>query len=206
MTSEIPAYAQRAYALLYSKYGWQKPFTQSVIDWITSGSMQKKIFSVLLRAGWISKKSRDMYLCKRPEKVMEELLEFKVPEIIKKATRPYAFTGLSAIEIWSDYVYVQRGRERSPYFIKILARNLPYWKKYWNHYSIPHYLHQGSTIGEFMILIPVKKMKSVERGGFFVEPLSDTIKSAKKNEMFAYAYQYLVKKYGLPAKTRKRNI
>ena len=37
------------------------------------------------------------------EKAIKGLLEFKIPELIKKAKNPYAFTNLSAIEIWSDY-------------------------------------------------------------------------------------------------------
>ncbi|MBI4141306.1 hypothetical protein HY484_00095, partial [Candidatus Woesearchaeota archaeon] len=129
---EVPYYGLRAYALLYSRYGSRETFRQSVLDWIVSESMRKKIFSTLLWAGWIRKVSRTAYKCISPEEVFKHLLDFKVPEIIKESTRPYAFSGLSAIEIWSDYVYVQRGRERSPYFIKVLKRDLRYWKNFFN--------------------------------------------------------------------------
>ena len=109
MIYEIPQYCLRAYALFFSKHGSREPFKQSELDWIVGQSMKKKVFSVLLKAGWIRKESRDYYMCLEPEKVVRGLLEFKVPEIIKEAKKPYAFTNLSAVEIWSDYSYVQRG-------------------------------------------------------------------------------------------------
>src|SRR3989338_2284260 len=152
MITEIPQYCLRAYSLFYSKHGSREPFVQNELDWIVSQSMKKKIFSLLLRSGWIKKVSRNSYKCVQPDNVIKGLLEFKVHEIIRKAKKPYAFTNLSSIEIWSDYVYVQRGIERSPYFIKVLKKNLKYWKDFFNNYNIPNYINEGSTIGEYVIL------------------------------------------------------
>jgi hypothetical protein len=193
---EVPAYGLKAYALFYSRHGVREVFTQSELDWIVGESMRKKIFSVLLRSGWIKKVSRKEYRCSNPDTIFRQLLDFKVPEIIKQAKKSYAFTGLSAIEIWSDFVYVQRGRERSPYFIKMLKKDLQYWKGFFNRKNIPNYVSRGSTIGEFMVLIPVDKITAVGKEEVQVEPLKTTMKQAKKNEMFAYAYNYMKKKYG----------
>lgn len=195
MTLELPSYALRAYALFYSKYGSREPFSQSVLEWTTGTSMRKKIFSVLLRSGWIRKKDRNRYICVKPETAVKGLLDFKVPTIMEEAIKPYAFTGLSAIEIWSDFSYVQRGIERSPYFIKVLKKDLRYWKDFFNEHSVPNYVQEGSTIGEFVILIPVKRINSVDQEGLKVEPLKKTMKTAKGNEMYAYAYRYMRKKY-----------
>ena len=111
MTIEIPQYGLKAYALLYSKHGTQGEFRQSELDWIVSGSMKKKIFSLLLRSGWIKKNINGTYSCTSPSEAIKGLLEFRVPEIIKTAEKEYAFTKLSAVEIWSDFSYVQRGLE-----------------------------------------------------------------------------------------------
>lgn len=193
---EIPPFGLRAYALLFSKHGSRETFSQSELDWIVSQSMKKKIFSLLLRAGWIKKETRNTYKCIEPKKVVRGLLEFKVPEIIKHAGKPYAFTNLSAVEIWSDYVYVQRGIEKSPYFLRVLKKDLKYWKDFFNKHNIPNYVNEGSTIGEFVILIPVDKIKALEKDGLQTEPLKDTMKLARKNEMYAYPYNYMRKKYG----------
>ena len=196
---EIPQYCLRAYALFYTKHGSRETFKQSELDWIVSQSMKKKIFSVLLRSGWIKKITRNDYKCTEPEKAIRGLLEFRIPNVIKQAKKPYSFTGLSAVEIWSDYVYVQRGMERSPYFIKVLKKDLKYWKVFFNKHNIPNYIDQGSTIGEFMVLIPVNKLTAFDKEGMKVDALKETIKIAKENEMYSYAYDYMRGKYGTAA-------
>ena len=195
MTTEIPQYGLKAYALFFTKHGSNEEFRQSELDWIVGQSMKKKIFSLLLKTGWIKKHSANTYICLKPEKIISSLLDFRISEIIKKAERDYEFTNLSAIEIWSDYSYVQRGLEKSPYFIKILKKDLNYWKKFFNKYNMPNYVNEGSTIGEYVILIPVDKLKFVEKGGFKVESLKKTIKLAKSNDIYLYAYNYLRSKY-----------
>ena len=196
MIIEIPQYCLRAYALFFSKHGSREPFRQPELDWIVSQSMKKKIFSILLKAGWIKKDSRSSYRCVEPENVIKGLVEFKVPEVIKEAKKPYAFANLSAVEIWSDYSYVQRGIEKSPYFIKVLKKDLRYWKEFFNKKNIPNYINEGSTIGEYVILMPVGRIDAVDKEGLKVEPLKKTLTIAKENEMFSYAYNYMRSKYG----------
>ena len=196
MIYEIPQYCLRAYALFYAKHGSIEQFKQSELDWIVSQSMKKKMFSILLKAGWIIKNSRYTYKCLEPKKITKGLLEFKVPEIIKEAKKPYAFTNLSAVEIWSDYSYIQRGLEKSPYFIKVLKKDLKYWKEFFNKKNIPNYIKEGSTIGEYIILIPVENINAIDKDGFKVELLRIALKIAKSNEMYSYAYNYMREKYG----------
>ncbi len=196
MYNEIPNYGLRAYALFFSKHGLQEEFAQSDLDWIVGQSMKKKIFSLLVNNGWIKKASSNSYKCVNPEVILKGLLEFKVSQIMKEARKPYAFTGLSAIEIWSDYSYIQRGREKSPYYIKVLKKDLGYWKSFFNKYRIPNYVKAGSTIGEFVILEPVDTLKSIEKDKVYVETLKETEKMAKENSFYAYPYNYMKKKYG----------
>jgi len=196
MINEIPQYGLKAYSLFYLRHSSRESFKQNELDFIISSSMKKKIFSLLLRNGWIKKESRNEYKCLNPEIIFQGLLEFKVPEIIKKAERQYAFTNLSAVEIWSDYCYVQRGIEKSPYFINILKKDLKYWKNFFNKNSISHYINEGSTIGEYIILIPINKLKYIKKDELNVIPLKETFKIAKNNEMYNYPYNYMIEKYG----------
>lgn len=193
--SEIPYYGLRAYALFFLKHGVHEEFSQNELDWIVGQSMKKKIFSLLLNSGWIIKKSKNTYSCLNPQEIFKRILDFKVPDIIIKAKKNYAFTNLSAIEIWSDYSYVQRGIESSPYFIKILKKDLQYWKNFFNKHKIPNYVKEGSTIGEYILLIPVNKIESTEKNNLQVEKLRETIKIAKGNKTYLYAYNYMKKKY-----------
>ena len=59
--SEIPGYGLRAYALFFSRHGSSESFSQNELDWIVGQSMRKKIFSLLLKSGWIRKVSRNSY-------------------------------------------------------------------------------------------------------------------------------------------------
>ena len=197
--SEVPSFALRAYALFFSRHSSTEPFTQSELNWIVSEPMRIKIFAVLLKAGWIRIASRSVYYCVEPQTIFRDMLRFRVPEVIKKAKKPYAFTGLSAIELWSDYSYVQRGIEKSPYFIKVLNKDLQYWKNFFNMNSIPNYVNKGTTIGEYIILMPVEKLDFEEKYGVKAEPLKKTMKQASQNEMCGYAYQYMKQKYGAAA-------
>lgn len=196
MIFEIPQYGLRAYSLFYSKHGSREPFKQSELDWIVSQSMKKKIFALLLNAGWIIKESRSEYKCVESDKVIQGLSNYKVLELIKNSKRDYAFTNLSAIEIWSDYSYIQRSMDKSPYFIKILRKDLRYWKDFFNKLNIPNYVNKGSNIGEFIILIPVDKINIISKDGLNVESLKETFKIAKNNNMYGYAYNYMREKYG----------
>ena len=206
MVMEIPQFCLRAYALFFLKHNVKEAFRQSELDWIVGQSMKKKIFSILLRSGWIKKENKGLYKCKSPNEVITGLFEFKLPSIIKTATKPYVFTGSSAIEVWSDYAYIQRGIEKSPYYIKILRKDLRYWKNFLNKNQIPNYLNEGTTIGEYVIFIPVRRIVSEEFNGMNVEPLKKTIKMEKDNELWRYAYNYMRKKYESTAIKRKRNI
>ncbi len=202
MTVEIPQYGLRAYALFFTRHGTTEAFGQQELDWIVGQSMRKKTFSLLLRAGWIVKRSRNSYACVSPQKAVTGLLDFRVPEVIKRAERPYAFTGLSAIEIWSDYSYVQRGFEKSPYFIKILGSDLRYWKRFFAKNEITFYIGEGSTIGEYVILEPVERLTPVKKGEYNVISLPDAERLAKANGIYAYAYDYMRQKYGSAATER----
>lgn len=196
MTIEIPQYGLKAYALLFSRHGMHEEFRQSELDWIVSSSMKKKIFSLLLRSGWIKKHLNRTYSCTNPSNAIKGLLDFRVPGIIKEAKKQYAFTQSSAIEIWSDFSYVQRGKEKSPYFIKILKKDLVYWKRFFNAHEIPNYIGTGATIGEYVILIPAGRLSFKEKNGFKVDSLKETIRYAKSMDIFAYALEYIRRKYG----------
>ncbi|MBI5148435.1 hypothetical protein HZA33_02030 [Candidatus Pacearchaeota archaeon] len=194
--SEIPPYGLRAYALFFSRHSTREEFSQNELNWIVGQSMKKKIFALLLNSGWIEKKTNNKYICINPAEVFRKMLDFKVPKIMEQVEREYAFTGLSAVEIWSDYSYIQRGIEKSPYFIKVLKKDLKYWKNFFNRHKIPNYVNSGSTIGEFIILIPVKRIEAFEKDNLKVETLNKTMQQAKANSFYTYAYNYMKEKYG----------
>ena len=77
-----------------------------------------------------------------------------------------------------------------------MKKDLRYWKSFFNKYRVPNYIKTGSTIGEFVILVPVEILNSTEKDEISVETLQETKKIAKTNSFYAYPYNYINKKYG----------
>ncbi|MDP7180346.1 MAG: hypothetical protein QF824_03690 [Candidatus Woesearchaeota archaeon] len=200
MTKEIPKYCLRAYGLLYTKYGTMEEFTQDKMNWIVSSSMKKKIFSVLLNSEWIKKKSRRSYVCIGPKTIFTSLFSFKVPDILKKAEKKYCYTQMSSVEIWTDFSYIQRSWEHSPYFIKIEESDIDYWKQFLSKQGIPFFIGQGSFIGEFIILEPKKGLKCSTYKGFLVDTLDTVVKFCQNKSLFEYSLAYLKQKFNLKIK------
>ncbi|MBI5036625.1 hypothetical protein HZC09_04750 [Candidatus Micrarchaeota archaeon] len=49
---------------------------------------------------------------------------------------------------------------------------------------------------EFIVLEPAKSLEFEEKDGLKVEPLRKAMACAKKNGLYAYAYDYMLEKYG----------
>jgi len=110
---------------------------------------------------------------------------------------------MSAAEIWTDFSYIQRSWEHSPYFIKIKDSDLDYWKQFLSKNGIPFFMKEGTFIGEFIILYPQRSLKCSVHNGFPVERLVDTIKFCQNNSLFEYPLAYLKKKFNLKIKINK---
>mgnify|MGYP001574045967 CR=1 FL=1 len=191
----LPAFGLRAYAWFYSKFGSKRGFSQSELDWIVSEPMKKKIFSALVRAGWLVKKSRFEYACIEPRAAVMGVLEPRIEDALRNAKLIYCLTGASAIEAWSDYSYVQRSVERSPFFLKVLKKDVGKWKKFFASKQIPFYEKKGGTVGEFIILQPVEKIEFAEKNALRIERLKETVRQASKNYLYEQPLEYIRKKY-----------
>ena len=198
-------YALKCYGLLYTKYRTEE-FDQGSLSWFLSEPMRKKIFHVLTKEGWLRRVGRGKYACVRPEEVFRRQFEFKVPEMMKAAERSWCYTRASAVEIWTEYSYVQRSWEYSPYFIKVMKRDIRYWRRFFKANGITVFVREaGSAIGEFVVLDPVEKLDCVTHEGSPVDRLEDAVKFCEGNSStFEYPLAYLARKHGLDVKVDKR--
>ena len=60
-------------------------------------------------------------------------------------------------------------------------------------------MNKGTTIGEYVILIPVTHVVFEEKDDVKVEPLKKAMKEAASNNLYAYVCAYMKKKYGVSA-------
>lgn len=203
MSETIPSYAQNAYAVLFNRFR-SRPFAPDYLSWFVSRSMTKKILYTLEKGNWIRRIERGKYVCVKPEEAIEGLVRFRVPKLLEDAEKKYCYSKSSSVEIWTDFSYVQRSFEHSPYFIRVLKEDLKFWVDYFRDHKIKVFIKEPKpALGEFVVLIPKRDFKFVTYHNKPVEPLNETKSFCEKNiQTFEYPLAYLVFKFNLKTKAR----
>ena len=184
------------YSLLYLKFA-DKQFDLNSIRWYFSRQMLKKLVFNLVESGWLKSPVRGVYACISPKDAVSDLFKPKVEIALSESGLSYCFTKASSAEVWSDETYIQRSWEYSPFFVKVLKKDLPKWKQFLDSKEIKFFTEAPSnTVGEFVVLVPVASMKIDFHNGKPVEPLQETISFCEANkDSFEYVLAYLSGKY-----------
>jgi hypothetical protein len=198
MSEPIPTYAQHAYAILYNRFGDQ-PFDSNYLGWFLSEGMIKKTLHVLERKGWIRRARKGIYVCVSPVEVFMEMVRFRVPELLEKMGRRYAYTRASAVEVWTDYSYIQRSWEHSPYFVKVLRKDVEHWVKCFREHKVAVFIEDAKpAMGEFVVLFPEEHFDHEVHNGKPVDGLDEVTRFCERNiETFEYPLAYLKSKFGV---------
>jgi len=203
MTESAPTYAQQAYAILYNRFGDQ-PFSSNYLAWFLSKGTVKKTLHVLEKKKWIQRVGRGSYVCVKPDEVFRGMVQFRVPRLLDEARKTYAYTGASAVEVWTDHSYVQRSWEHSPYFVKVLRRDLDWWTRYFREHKVNVFVKEAKpAIGEFVILFPEERLEFEVYNGKPVDKLGEVARFCERNiEAFEYPLAYLKTKFGIETRER----
>lgn len=203
MTEPVPTYAQQAYAVLYSRFA-DEPFDSHYLAWFLSKGMIKKTLHILEKRKWIRRVKKGHYACISPNEVFKDMARLRVPELLNEAGWTYALTGASAVEVWTDYSYIQRGWEHSPYFVKVLRRDLALWTKYFGEHKVNVFVKEAKpALGEFVVLFPEEKFKFEVYNGQPVDKLDEVARFCERNiEAFEYPLAYLEKKFSIKSDER----
>src|SRR5437899_12808841 len=122
---------------------------------IVSKSMVKKTLHTLEHAGWIRRVEKGSYVCKNADDIFKSVVEYRVPGLLSRAGMRYAYTGASAVEVWTDYSYIQRSWEHSPYFVRVLRSDLDRWVSYFRIHKLKVWTSSPeSAMGEFGMFKP----------------------------------------------------
>ena len=204
MVNEITKTEFQAYSYFWLKFR-DKQFEVSSLRWFYSRAMVKKILFKLSTAGWLQRVGRGSYKCVKPEQAVASIFESRAEKVLEKAGMPYCFFGASAVEVWSDYVYMQRSWEHSPFFVRVQKKELGNWKKYLKQEGIDFFIGEPeNALGEFVILEAVKELKCAKQSGRPVIPLKDAIKFAEENiYSFEYPLAYIGRKFKCRVKASK---
>lgn len=196
MVDPIPTYAQEGFAVLYNRFA-KDEFPANYLGWFISRSMSKKTLYVLEKAGWIRRMEKGRYVCIEPDSAFRSMVQFKVPDLLKEADRKYAYTEASAAEIWTDFTYIQRSWEHSPYYVKVSKNELNEWEKYFARHRVNTFVDKaGSSLGEFVILKPQSRLSPQMYSGLPVDSLEETTRYCEKHiDSFEYPLAYLKAKF-----------
>jgi hypothetical protein len=203
MSEPIPTFAQQAYAILYNRFGDQ-PFESKYLDWFLSKGMVKKTLHVLEKKRWVQRVRKGSYVCINPDEVFRNMVQFRVPRLLSESGRKYAYTGASAVEVWTDYSYMQRSWEHSPYFINVLKEDVKFWTEHFRNHKINVFIKEAQpAISEFVILFPQERLEYEVHNDMPVDKLNEVTRFCERNiETFEYPLAYLKSKFGV--KTREK--
>ena len=201
MTDAMPTYAQEAYAVLYNRFAGES-FPANYLGWFISPSMVKKTLHILEKAGWIRRIEKGKYVCVNPDEIFKSMVQFKVPGLLERVGRKYAYTEASAVEIWTDFSYIQRNWEHSPYYVKVLRDELKQWIEYFRKHRVNVFTGTAKpSLGEFVILKPAEKLSSEMHNGLPAESLEWTARYCEKHiDAFEYPLAYLKARFHVKTK------
>lgn len=198
MASPVPTYAQEAFTVLRSRFA-DGEFGPEYLSWFVSKNMVKKTLHVLEKAGWTRRVNKGRYVCVAPDSIFRSMVQFRVPDLLQKAGRPYAYADASAVEVWTDYRYIQRSWEHSPYFVRILRRDVRSWVEYFRANKVKVFVGAAeNALGEFVVLRPQERLQAEEHEGRPVEPLASVVRYCERYvDTFEYPLAYLKAKFGV---------
>lgn len=196
MSAPVPAFAQEAYAILGGRFG-EGEFGPGYLSWFVSKAMVKKTLHVLEKAGWIRRVGKGRYTCVSADSVFRSMLQFRVPGLLERARRPFVYAGASAVEIWTDFSYLQRSWEHSPYFVKVVRHDVDFWVSYFRANRVKVFVDSPEPAwGEFVVLEPQKALSHEQHAGLPVEPLDAVVRFCERHvEAFEYPLAYLMAKH-----------
>ena len=196
MSEAVPTYAQEAYAILRSRFGSDR-FPANYLSWFVSRGMVKKTLHTLEHAGWIRRVEKGSYVCRNADEIFRSMVEFRVPRLFSEAGMKYAYTEASAVEVWTDYSYIQRSWEHSPYFVKVLRSDLDGWISYFRKHKVKVFTSKPEmAIGEFVVLNPSGGFAVEMHNGQPVDPLASAVAYSETHiHTFEYPVAYLEAKF-----------
>lgn len=196
MTEPVPPFAQKAYAILRARFS-DDTFPSSYLARFISENMVKKTLHVLETAGWIRRVERGKYVCNPPDDVFESMIAFRVPELLEEADWPYVLAEASAVEVWTDYTYIQRSWEHSPYYVNVRNEEVEDWKNHFRDHRVTVFVDDAQpALGEFVVMRPKDELEGVEHEGVPVEPLETVVEYCEDHiDAFEYPLAYIRAKH-----------
>lgn len=198
MAEPVPPFAQRAYAILRARFA-DEALPAGYLGRFISEAMVKKTLHTLETAGWIRRVERGRYVCVAPDEVVRSMVAYRVPDVLEAAGMPYAYVEASAAEVWSDFTYVQRSFEHSPYYVAVRREDTEDWTSHLRDHRMTVMVDEvRPALGEFVVLRPRDAVEATDHDGVPVEPSDRVVRYCEEHlDAFEYPLAYMRAKYGV---------
>ncbi len=192
----------RMYGWLYEAFG-EHAFTMSDFKAVFPSPQHPKTVHDLIRLGFLRRVGRGTYRVTEPEELVRWLVEdnLRQGEILLESDRPWAFSDADAVRVWTDgYYWTGFTKGFKPVHVKVLRRDLSYWRKFMRRRDAEFVLESESKtlFGVTFVLHPEKELKVEVREGVNVVPLEEVLSFCMKDEYtYRPALEYLEYRHGL---------
>lgn len=171
-------------------------------------SQAPKVIHDLLGQGYLKRIKRGTYKAVGPESLVENIVErgSETKEVVKGSQKKYAFCDSTAVAIWtSGYYWTGFTKGFRPLHIKVLKRDIDYWRKFFKkhrtNYSLPE--ENKTLYGFAYILHPEQDFEVVEKDGRKIVPLKEVVDFCLQNKItYQPALEYLDQQYDIHYRKR----
>ncbi len=190
-------------------YGWMheafgaREFTIDDFRAVFPSPQPAKVMHDLVRLNYVDRVKRGRYRVVPPERFVERIVEenMKQEDILKVATRRYAYCDNDAVSIWTEgYYWTGFTAGFKPIHIKVLEKDLEWWEGFFKKNDVEYSIagEHRTLFGLSYILHPEKRFRMEMKDGTPTVPLRETIEFCRKNELaYRPALEYLDKRFHL---------
>lgn len=192
----------------YTKmYGWlneafrDNEFTIDEFRTVFPSPQPTKTAYDLIKLNYITRINKGKYKVTSPREFVKVIVNENKNQInvLDYANRIYAFSNDTAVRIWTEgYYWTNFTKGFKPIHLKVLKKDLGYWKKFFRDNDIEFALDNHRIMfGVMFILHPSETVLTECKDGNQVVPLEETISFCKENILvYEPALTYISDNYG----------
>ena len=168
-----------------------------------------KVIHDLLQGGYLHRVSRGVYKAVEPGQLMGSVVGRGegVRKVMASAQRKYAYCESTAVAVWtSGYYWTGFTKGFKPLHIKVLRKDLAYWRRFFDEHGVRNTLagESRTLFGFVYVLHPAGGLESVDKDGEQVVPLEEAVQFCLKREMaYQPALEYLDQAYHIGYRGRE---
>lgn len=188
------------YGWLYNTFGTTQ-FTIDDFRMIFPSPQPTKTVHDLIRLDFMKRVRRGRYQMVKPEEYVKQIIRdnLQKEEILKDATKPYAYCDSTAVNIWTDgYYWTDFTKGFKPIHIRVYSKDLKYWIDFFKNHDA-EYVVEGehkTLFGVTYVLHPTDAFVFEKKDDDPVVTLKETIKFCDKNRLvYGPALEFLKRRY-----------